>query len=103
MNKAVRTVPELWQEWTIGFDGGPSVQAMDDAHGQTWRGKNHALGQFYSMRRTIINEVKRKSGNGPVRPAINELEQQRKQTGEKSLDWLAKQIRASQKAAERSG
>lgn len=97
MDKTVSTVAELWREWTEGRNGGPAVQDLDRLYGARWRANNHALGQFYSLRRTIIDEVRARGAGREIGAAIAELEGKRAQAGHKSLDWLAKAIRAERK------
>jgi len=68
------------------------VEEMDRAHGTAWR-KKSSLKQFYSLRKTIIEEVKRRAGAGSERRAVEDLDRERVMEGNKSLDWLAKEIR----------
>jgi hypothetical protein len=58
--KMVRThaaVTDLWQEWSSGWAGGPSVQFLDNTWGRQWRRGNEV--SFYSRRRLIIGEIRR--------------------------------------------
>lgn len=61
MSRAVHTIPELWQEWTVGLDGQPSIKRLDELYGSRWRsGPSKASErQFYSRRKTLIVEIKR--------------------------------------------
>ena len=42
MSRAVKTVKDLWREWTVGFRGGPSVTALDNRWGSRWRAGRQA-------------------------------------------------------------
>src|SRR5436305_6260776 len=83
------SVFQLWTEWTLGLAGGPSIEALDRCWGPRWRtGSGEAM--FYSRRRKIINEVRRRVEAGTARDerqAVDQLEQLR---GTRSLDWLRK-------------
>ena len=36
MNARVVTVQQLWQEWTEGFEGGPSIRQLVEHQGKRW-------------------------------------------------------------------
>lgn len=61
MSRAVHTIPELWQEWTVGLQGQPSIERLDELYGSRWRsGPSKAPErQFYSRRKVLITEIKR--------------------------------------------
>jgi hypothetical protein len=101
MSRAVHTIPELWQEWTIGLQGQPSIERLDELYGSRWRtglGKASER-QFYSRRKTLITEIKRlaaiqavaaigpSEGGGqvqardPFHVVITQLEEERKWAG----------------------
>jgi hypothetical protein len=50
MSRAVHTIPELWQEWTVGLQGQPSIERLDKLYSSHWRsGPSKAPErQFYS-------------------------------------------------------
>ena len=58
-------VLQLWVEWTLGLAGGPSIKALDRCWGARWRVGSEAM--FYSRRRKIIREVRRRVEDGAVR------------------------------------
>jgi hypothetical protein len=101
MSRAVHTIPELWQEWTVGLQGQPSIERLDELYGSRWRtgpGKASER-QFYSRRKTLITEIKRLAtiqaavttgpgeGGGqaqardPFQVVITQLEEERKRAG----------------------
>ena len=67
---------QLWTEWTLGLVGGPSIETLDHCWGLHWcTGSSEAI--FYSCRRQIINEIRRRVKAGTARDkrqAINQLE-----------------------------
>jgi len=96
MSRAVHTIPELWQEWTVGLHGQPSIERLDELYGSRWRsgpGKASER-QFYSRRKTLITEIKRLAaiqamapggggssgpGRDPFQIVVTRLEEERKQ------------------------
>lgn len=61
MSRAIQTIPELWQEWTVGLHGQQSIQKLDELYGSRWRSGSTAASerQFYSRRKTLITEIRR--------------------------------------------
>jgi hypothetical protein len=61
MSRTLQTIPELWQEWTVGLQGQPSIEALDELHGSGWRSGPAAASerQFYSRRKALITEIRR--------------------------------------------
>ncbi|KAK4232668.1 transcriptional activator of glycolytic enzymes-domain-containing protein [Achaetomium macrosporum] len=47
MSRAVKTVRDLWREWTVGLQGGPSILALDNRWGSRWRASRQAEVQWY--------------------------------------------------------
>ncbi len=69
--------------------GGPSIEALDRCWGARWRAAP-AEAMFYSRRKKVISEIRRRVSNGTARnerQAIDQLEQLR---GSNSLHWLCK-------------
>ncbi|XTI92700.1 transcriptional activator of glycolytic enzymes-domain-containing protein [Cenococcum geophilum] len=90
MLRGGNSVFQLWAEWTLGLAGGPSIEALDRCWGARWRVDGEAM--FYSRRRRIIKDIRRRVEDGTARDerqAIDQLEQLR---GRRSLDWLCKNI-----------
>jgi hypothetical protein len=61
MARTIQTIPELWQEWTVGLQGQPSIERLDELYGSGWRSGPAAASerQFYSRRKTLITEIRR--------------------------------------------
>jgi hypothetical protein len=91
MLRGSNSVFQLWVEWTMGLSGGPSIEALDRCWGARWRvGGSEAM--FYSRRRKVITEIRRRVDAGTAgseRQAVDQLEQLR---GSHSLDWLCKNV-----------
>ena len=90
MLRGGNSVFQLWTEWTLGLAGGPSIEALDRCWGAYWGADGEAM--FYSRRRRIIKDIRRRVEDGIARDerqAIDQLEQLR---GRRSLNWLCKNI-----------
>ena len=37
MSRTIQTIPELWQEWTVGLHGQLSIERLDELYGARWR------------------------------------------------------------------
>jgi Transcriptional activator of glycolytic enzymes len=61
MSRTVQTIPELWREWTVGLQGQPPIERLDELYGSSWRSGPAAASerQFYSRRKTLIAEIRR--------------------------------------------
>ena len=61
MSRTIQTIPELWREWTVGLQGQPSIERLDELYGPSWRSGPTAASerQFYSRRKTLITEIRR--------------------------------------------
>lgn len=60
LNREIHTIPELWRLWTEGIGGAPSVKELDRQYGSGWR-QTTSERQYYSMRKTLIDEIKRRT------------------------------------------
>jgi hypothetical protein len=102
MSRIVHTIPELWQEWTVGLQGQPSIERLDELYGSRWRsgpGKASER-QFYSRRKTLITEIRRLAAVVKAPPdaeaynrVVVQLEDERKRAGaslSKVIDTLKK-------------
>jgi hypothetical protein len=99
MSRAVKTVRALWQEWTVGLGGSPSVAALDLKWGSRWRaGRQNEL-QWYSLRLEVIKEIRRVAQAQRVseEAAMWQVNLQQEQM-QCSLDQLCKRLRAGRKA-----
>jgi hypothetical protein len=56
LSRSISTVPQPWKEWTIGINGGLSVQRLEDLYGPRWRLK-HSEKMMYGRRKIIRNST----------------------------------------------
>ena len=45
MSRTVQTIPELWQEWTVGLQGQPLIKRLDELYGSSWRSGSAAASE----------------------------------------------------------
>jgi hypothetical protein len=94
MSRAVKTVARLWDEWTIGLAGCPSIQELDSRWGSRWRAGRRSEIQWYSLRLEVIKEIRRIAQIQRIgeEAAMARLNLQQQKIG-CSLDQLCKQLR----------
>ena len=69
------TVPQVWQEYTIGIYGNPSVRSLDIEYGSKWRTASPQDRIFNNRRTFIYNYIESSIQQGkPEQEAVNELE-----------------------------
>ena len=96
--REVKTIPDLWREWTVGLGGRLSIEELDRHWKSAWRPVSER--QYYSTRKRIIDEVRRQAGDmGNYEDVIGEMERERQMTG-MSLDRVWKTLRKAAKARE---
>jgi hypothetical protein len=102
MSRVVKTVDRLWHEWTIGFGGSPSIQALDSKWGSRWRTGRRSEIQWYSLRLEVIREIRRiaRAQRTSEEAAMWQLNLQQQQMG-CSLDQLCKRLRAGRQSIAR--
>jgi hypothetical protein len=101
MSCAVKTVGQLWREWTVGLGGGsPAISVPDSTWGSRWRAGRRIELQWYSLRLEAINEIRRiaQAQRCSETEAMWQLYMQQQRTGY-SLDQLCKRLRANRKKA----
>jgi hypothetical protein len=74
LSRTISTVRELWAEWTIGLNGQPAVQALEQQYGAKWRSESKERVMF-GRRKIIIDEIYARTKDGtPVIKAVEALE-----------------------------
>lgn len=53
MVRALKTVTQVWQEWTLGIHGGPAVRGLEELHGSAWRNTPAEKRSFFRRKRII--------------------------------------------------
>ncbi|WVQ79627.1 hypothetical protein IAT38_001727 [Cryptococcus sp. DSM 104549] len=73
MSRDVKTVPDLWTEYTVGWDGGPPVRAMYEGTNKKQkkgrRFKDDSERKFYRRRKRVLEMVESLVNSG-----VNEVE-----------------------------
>jgi hypothetical protein len=92
--RMLRTVGDLYQLWRHGLAMMPSIDELERQWGSRWRLRGER--QLFSMRKVVVDEVVRLAGarGWPEEDAVQEVEKQRVEAGNLSLDALAKHIKA---------
>ena len=90
MLRGGNSVFQLWTEWTLGLAGGPSIKALDRCWGARWQVNSEAM--FYSRRRKVIKDIKRRVEDSIARDDRQAIDQLEQLQGRHSLDWLYKNI-----------
>ena len=98
MSRAVKTVRDLWREWTVGLRGGPSITALDKQWGSRWRAGRQAEVQWYSLRLEVIREINRVARARRIseESAMHFVGAEQRQSN-CSLDLYCKRLRANRK------
>uniref|UniRef100_A0A093XJK8 High-osmolarity-induced transcription protein 1 n=1 Tax=Talaromyces marneffei PM1 TaxID=1077442 RepID=A0A093XJK8_TALMA len=74
LSRTIKTVRELWAEWTIGLNGQLAVQALEQQYGAKWRSESKERVMF-RRRKIIIDEIYARTKDGtPVIKAVEALE-----------------------------
>lgn len=101
LNREIQTIPALWRLWTVGIGGAPSVEELDQQYGAGWR-QTSSERQYYSMRKTLIDEIKRrteKAGDRDFARVVSEMEASRiSSRPPASIDKVIKALKAGSKA-----
>lgn len=102
LNRSIRTVAALWQEYTVGINGMPSVQRLNLDHNTSWR--NSACERmYYSKRKVIYDEIEARAiayGKPPhYGQAVIDLDHLMRAGNFSSLDKLAKVLKERNKKA----
>ena len=94
-SRTITTVVDLWKEWSIGLESGPSIQQLDSTWGAKWKDQNER--QFYSRRLPIVKAIQQRYASGKatsLQEAAVQLETLRLQGGESmSLNKFGKVLK----------
>ena len=78
LSQHLTSVPEVWQEYTIGLDGNPSVESLVEEHGLSWLRSKSDKAAFYRRRRIYDYINNRIESGQSEEAAVNELEEMRR-------------------------
>jgi hypothetical protein len=57
LQRGSESVLQLWREFFVGSAEKPAINELDHRYGSAWRWKDNKEGVYYSMRRTVIDEI----------------------------------------------
>jgi hypothetical protein len=94
LSRSLQTVTEVWQEYSVGINGGPAVQVLEDTYGTSWR-QLEPERRYYSRRKVFYSAIDEIATHRavPHAEAVAALESERKKL-RKSLDGMMKHIKA---------
>ena len=96
LSREVYTIPDLWREWTVSLAvGPPSIDELDRRWRSRWCSPKER--QYYSTRKVIIDEVRRRAASNGEAQAVTRMEEERL-TAKTSLDRVSKMLRTAKKA-----
>ena len=100
MCHTIKTVDGLWQEWTAGLRGQPSIASLDSRWGSRWRAGRRSELQWYSLRLEVIKEIRRtaQAQRSSEEAAMWAVNLRQRQMG-CSLNMFCKRLRAGRRAA----
>lgn len=92
MSRTVSSVGGLFEEWTSGIHGNPSIMYLEETMGTKWRASSKDK-MFFIRRRKVITLLEEYSSRKgvPIEDAVTILENFRKENS-KTLDWISKNI-----------
>ncbi|KAK9465133.1 transcriptional activator of glycolytic enzymes-domain-containing protein [Lipomyces arxii] len=79
MDRATQSVDRFWEEWTIGINGAPSIQALNATFRASWRSEV-AERKFYSQRLVLVRTIEwmARTRHISASEAVDELEKRRR-------------------------
>ena len=54
INSTLKTAVDVWKEYTLGINVGPSIMSLNETHGTSWRSNNASKNKAYSRRKVTI-------------------------------------------------
>jgi hypothetical protein len=97
MSRSLVSVHDLWNEWSVGLNGGPAVSVLEEKYGTKWCGSDER--RFFNRRRRVIALVQELSSqlvhsekvteSAAAKQIIDSLDSARK-SQKKSLNWMSK-------------
>ena len=93
MNPLVTTLPDLWQEWTGGYLGGPAVKDLYSEYKVRWC-PDEASRRFFKRRQAIIEYIIQKAQHmGREVPQIVGCLESYRLANAKSIDFISKNLK----------
>lgn len=63
MSTEKTTIAQLWEEYTVGLNGGPSIKELNERHGTRWR-QYQGGRQVYHNHSLVYEEIERRIKKG---------------------------------------
>jgi hypothetical protein len=99
MNREATTILDLWREWTVGvLPGKPSIEQLNEKYGSKWRVGKEA--NFYSTRKVLIDEIKRRAGPGGDCEAVVALLEEERRARKSSIKSMIMDLKKEKKNRE---
>lgn len=100
ISRKLKTIPEMWREWTVGSMGCPSIEELDQKYEACWH-PEHKERQFYGARKLLIDVLRRRAEakggyKAHITEVIEEMEMERQRSGA-SLDKISRVLREERK------
>jgi hypothetical protein len=84
------TVENLWEEWTIGLDGNPSIRDLEVSTRKKWRSGDKTENKYFERRKVIIDAVQALINGGTEEAsAVSTIEERR---GTMTLNQFYKEL-----------
>ncbi|KAG1444101.1 hypothetical protein G6F56_010431 [Rhizopus delemar] len=95
LDRTLKTVDEVWKEYSVGIKRGPAVEMLELEHGTLWR-KDRTEARYFGRRNVIYKEIKRMANelNISNEEAAGNIERTRQRL-KKTLDGLREMIAAT--------
>ncbi|KAK9477616.1 transcriptional activator of glycolytic enzymes-domain-containing protein [Lipomyces japonicus] len=80
MDRATQSVDRFWEEWTVGINGSPSIEALNATFRASWRSEV-AERKFYSQRLVLVRTIQYMVRTRHIshQEAVDELEKRRRE------------------------
>lgn len=93
------TVYELWEEWTVGLDGGPSIRALEQ-EGTAWRRQpNESESRYFLRRKPVIQAIQDRINEGSTEEEATAFYESMR--GSQSIYSLGKRLTTARRTARR--
>jgi hypothetical protein len=77
MCRKIEIVKDAWTEYTVGWNGGPSVKVLENQHQRQWR-KTNTETKFFGRRAVLFKAIEKKIEAGfPLQLTLDKFEQKR--------------------------
>ena len=68
IRRHICAIEDVWKEWTVGWEGTPSIESLIQIHGKPWYAGDEYHGHFYPRQR-LVHIIREAVKNGAVASA----------------------------------